>query len=71
MDFEIISEISQIDTIAANTGIRENKRLSEQYGSGRWRKLKGMANVRLLDGAYVLQRFIGMRLTESERENSN
>lgn len=54
MDFEIISEISQIDTIAANTGIRENKRLSEQYGSGRWRKLKGIANVRLLDGAIRL-----------------
>ncbi|MBF6596059.1 MAG: hypothetical protein IVW51_16670 [Thermaceae bacterium] len=44
--FEIISEI-----IAVTTGIREAKRLRKQCGRGRWRKLKGFAEVRLEDGS--------------------
>lgn len=49
-DFEIIGEISQTEIIASSTSVRDRKRLSEQYGSGKWRKLKGIANVRLTDG---------------------
>ena len=50
MDFEIVSEISEIETIAAGTGVRDRARLRKQYGRGRWRKLKGVAKVRLLNG---------------------
>ena len=50
MDFEIVSEISDIETIAIGTGIRDRARLRKQYGRGRWRKLKGIAKVRLLSG---------------------
>ena len=50
MDFEILGEITQIEIIASNTSVRDRIRLSEQYGSGRWRKLKGTASVRLTDG---------------------
>ena len=50
MDFEIISEISGIETIAAGSGIRDVKRLRKNYGKGRWRKLKGIARVRLASG---------------------
>ncbi|HMV49287.1 MAG TPA: hypothetical protein PLD20_03410 [Blastocatellia bacterium] len=50
MDFEIISEITKIETIAAGTGIRDRRRLQKSYGKGRWRKLKGVAMVRLVDG---------------------
>jgi len=50
MDFEIISEITDIETIAAGTGVRDRARLRRQYGRGRWRKLKGVARVRLLSG---------------------
>lgn len=50
MDFEIVSEITEIDTIAAGVGVRDRKRLRRMYGSGRWRKLKGIASVRLLSG---------------------
>ena len=50
MDCEIISEISEIETIAAGVGVRDRVRLRKQYGSGRWRKLKGIASVRLLSG---------------------
>ena len=54
MDFEIIGEITRIATIAAGVGIRDRARLRKQYGKGRWRKLKGVAQVRLVDGAVRL-----------------
>jgi hypothetical protein len=50
MDFEIIGEITNIETIAAGTGVRDRARLRRQYGRGRWRKLKGIARVRLKSG---------------------
>lgn len=50
MDFEIVSEISDIETIATGAGVRDRARLRKQYGRGRWRKLKGVAKVRLLSG---------------------
>ncbi|HEY2322016.1 MAG TPA: hypothetical protein VGJ82_04045 [Thermoanaerobaculia bacterium] len=48
--FEILTEIVGIETIAAGTGIRDLRRLVEGYGDGRWRKLKGVATVRLRNG---------------------
>jgi hypothetical protein len=54
MNFEIIGEISQAETIAAGTGIREIARLRKIYGRGRWRKRKGIAHVRLEDGSFHL-----------------
>jgi len=50
MDFEIIGELRHVETIASGAGIRELRRLRKQYGHGRWRKLKGLAMVRLKDG---------------------
>ena len=50
MDFEIISEITDIETIAAGNGVRDRTRLWKMYGKGRWRKLKGIASVRLTSG---------------------
>ena len=50
MDFEIVSEITDIETIAVGTGVRDRARLRKQYGRGRWRKLKGVARVRLKSG---------------------
>lgn len=47
---EIVSEITQIETIAVGGSIREIDRLRKMYGYGRWRKLKGLATVRLPDG---------------------
>lgn len=54
MDFEVIGEISHIETIASGSGIRDRARLRRQYGPGRWRKRKGVARVRLLDGTIRL-----------------
>ena len=50
MDFEVVSEINDVETIAAGAGVRDRARLRKQYGRGRWRKLKGVARVRLKSG---------------------
>ena len=54
MNFEILSEISEIETFAAGSGIREVARLRRAYGRGRWRKRKGVARIRLVDGSIHL-----------------
>lgn len=54
MDFEIVGEISGTKTIAVGTSVRDRARLRKRYGRGRWRKLKGVATVRLMDGAVRL-----------------
>ena len=50
MDFEIIGEITDIEIIAVGTRIRERERLQKKYGRGKWRKLKGIAQVQLANG---------------------
>lgn len=49
MDFKVIGDITNIETIAVGNSIREVARLKKFYGSGHWRKLKGVAMVRLSD----------------------
>ena len=48
--FELLGEITQIETIAIGRSIRDLARLRKQYGKGRWRKLKGIATIRLSSG---------------------
>ena len=50
IEFEIVSEISEVETIATGQGVHDRARLRKQYGKGRWRKLKGIAKVRLVSG---------------------
>ena len=50
MHFEIIGSISDIEIIALGPSIRILPLLRKRYGRGRWRKLKGVATVRLSDG---------------------
>jgi hypothetical protein len=50
MDFELVGEITEIEVIATGRGIRDLARLRKHYGIGRWRKLKGIASVRLPTG---------------------
>ena len=50
MSFEIVGEITQVETIAEGKGVRDRPRLRRLYGSGRWRKVKGVALVRLRSG---------------------
>lgn len=53
MQFEILGEIANAETIATGSGIREIPRLRKLYGRGRWRKRKGIAQVRLRNGEIV------------------
>ncbi len=48
--FEIVSGISLIETIAVGAKIRSLDQLVELHGPGRWRKMKGVATVRLRSG---------------------
>jgi hypothetical protein len=48
--FEIISDITDIEVIAIGKSIRDLERLQEQYGDGRWRKMKGIAMIQLSNG---------------------
>ena len=50
MDFEILGEITILETIATGQGIRDLRRLQRSYGKGRWRKMKGSARIRLRNG---------------------
>ena len=51
MNFKIIGRIRQERTFATGSGIRELARLQRVYGKGRWRKRKGIAEVRFEDGS--------------------
>jgi hypothetical protein len=51
LDFDIVGPISSVEVIAVGTGIRILPYLRKIHGSGRWRKLKGVATVRLPNGA--------------------
>ena len=50
MDFELVGDFTDVETIATGRSIRELPRLRRLYGKGRWRKMKGVARIRLRDG---------------------
>ena len=50
MSWELAGDIRDAELIAAGRNIRNLARLRRRYGRGRWRKLKGIAMVRLKDG---------------------
>jgi hypothetical protein len=49
--FEILGAITDVETFATGSSIRELRRLRKFYGPGRWRKRKGIARVRLPNGS--------------------
>ena len=53
MDFEIIGPIREQETFAQGSGIREISRLRKLYGQARWRKRKGKATVKFIDGTII------------------
>ena len=50
IEFEILSGIEDIETIATGRGVYIRRYLERTYGKGRWRKIKGIATVQLTDG---------------------
>ena len=51
--WELLGEISNIEVIAIGSAIRILDELQEEYGTGRWRKLKGIATIRFANGVSV------------------
>ena len=54
MYFRILGEITDIETIATGSAIRELARLRRRYGRGRWRKRTGRAQLELPGGVIRL-----------------
>ena len=50
MYLEVMGQVSEIETVAGGHGIRTLARLRKRYGGRSWRKLKGVAPVRLASG---------------------
>lgn len=50
MLFQILGNITKVETFAIGGAIRELPRLRRVYGRGRWRKRKRIADVRLANG---------------------
>lgn len=50
MNFEVIGRVRDIETIAIGPRIRDLAKLRTLFGAGHWRKMKGVADVRLRDG---------------------
>ena len=71
MSFEIIGEVTDVETIAVGRAIRELARLRRRYGRGRWRKLKGVARVRLRSGRIASPSYTGTRRAASAGRKSS
>ena len=54
MHFEIVGPIINVETIAVYREIRQLRWLNRTFGRARWRKLKGVAVVRLPNGRMYL-----------------
>jgi hypothetical protein len=52
--FKILSAISRVEIVAVGHRIHELRRPRRTYGKARWRKLKGLATVRVEDGTIWL-----------------
>ena len=48
--FDVVGEVVDVEVLAVGRSIRELARLRETYGPGRWRKMKGVATIRLVNG---------------------
>jgi hypothetical protein len=50
MNFEIVGDITEVETIAVSGSIRILPMLRRRFGPARWRKREGFTTVRLADG---------------------
>ena len=48
--FNIVGRLEKIETIAVGAKIRDINRLRLKFGRGRWRKMKGVAEIELESG---------------------
>jgi hypothetical protein len=60
---KVLGEIGDVETVAVGRAIRVLPLLEKKYGRGRWRKLKGIALVRLPVGWSPELKYTGTRRT--------
>ena len=70
MDFELVGDITDVETIAAGHGIRDLPRLRRLYGNGYWRKMKGSARM-LRNGRIRSLNCTGMKRAGSAKKSSS
>lgn len=51
--FKIVGKIENVEIIAVGKSIRINPYLNKRFGTGRWRKLKGVATVERISNGRV------------------
>ena len=51
MKFDVVGQITGVEVVASGSAIRVLRTLRKAYGRGQWRKLKGVATIRLPSGA--------------------
>ncbi len=61
MEFEIVGEIKDIETIGTGRGVYIRRYLERVYGKGRWRKRKGRATAKIVDGTICDPRYTGLK----------
>ena len=71
MHFEIVGDIIQVETIAVGRRLRDLPRLQRTYGRGQWRKLKGIALIRVRTEKYERRSCTGMRRMALVERKSN
>jgi hypothetical protein len=49
--FELLSDITGVELIARGGSVRRRAALRKRFGARQWRKLKGIATVRVANGA--------------------
>jgi hypothetical protein len=69
-DFRLIGELTDQETIAEGTAIREFARLVKAYGEANWRKRKGLGTIELATGQVRRRSYTGTRHTASAARNS-
>lgn len=52
MEFKIHGQIIDKETIATGRGVYIRRYLERTYGTGHWRKMKGIASIELSDGTF-------------------
>ena len=50
MKFDVVGTTTRVETIAVGVSVKVRSFLRKTYGRGRWRKMKGVATVRLPNG---------------------
>lgn len=77
-DFEFLSELYAVETIAKGNGVEQRAYLNRRFGRGHWRKMKGRALIKYSNGTITVAEIhwfeahgIGRKLPKAIRNIEN